>query len=50
MPYTGEVLVVQRFIKDMTGQELRTELVREALKKAEEYREREKQYERDPSI
>lgn len=50
MPYMGEVLAVQRFIKDMTGQELRTELIRAALEKAEEYREREKRYKRDPSI
>lgn len=42
MPSTGEALVVQQFIKDMTGQELRIELLREALRKAEEYREQEK--------
>lgn len=45
MPYLGEVLAVQTFIKDMTGVDLRDAVVREALVKAEEYRAREIQRE-----
>lgn len=47
MPYIGEVLAVQTFIKDMTGVELREAVVREALVKAEEYRAQETDRERN---
>lgn len=46
MPYIGEVLVVKQFIHDMTGHDLRDEVVKAALEKAEQYREREKERER----
>lgn len=50
MPYQGEVLAVQTFIKEMTGHEIREAVIRAALEKAEAYREREDRYERDPQV
>lgn len=47
MPYKGEIIIVQSFIKDMTGIELRIEIVKTALEKAEEYRAQERKREKN---
>lgn len=47
MPYKGEVLAVQGFIKDMTGYEIREAVIEAALERAEEYRRAEQRRERE---
>lgn len=46
----GEVLAVQRFINEMTGQDIKEAVVRAALERAAEYRQRWDQAQREAAI